>query len=153
VRWLQETRGIHFELTLLLPVALYVMPWQEAARMLTLQVLASLTMFEFLFYSWQQLPFTCSYVPGKKSPVMIVTAYVSVLGVVVPLVAVMAAMGSAYSPLFGVLFGAACWKARSLRREGWGEARLTWEDTSAGVTDLGIHEMSYRDAITMRTPC
>jgi hypothetical protein len=95
-------------------------------------------------------------VPGKKSPVKIVTAYVSVLGVVVPLVAVMAAMGSAYSPLFGVfgaLFGAACWKARSLRREGWGEARLMWEDTSAGFTDLGIHEMSYRDAITMRTPC
>jgi hypothetical protein len=140
---------------LLLPVALYTLPWQEAARLMALQVVASLTMFELLFYSWQQLPFTCSYVPGKKSPVMIVTAYVASLGVAIPIVAVMAAAGSEYAGLFGffgTLFLAAWWKARSLRREGWGEAKLMWEDTSAGITDLGIHEMSYRDAVTQRTP-
>jgi hypothetical protein len=141
---------------LLLPVALYTLPWQQAAPMMTLQIIASLAMFEVLFYSWQQLPFTCSYVPGKKSPVMIVTSYIAVLGVVVPMVAVMTAAGAEYNELFvlfGILFGAAWWKARSLRREGWGEAKLMWEDTSAGVTDLGIHEMSYRDALTNRTPC
>ena len=141
---------------LLLPVALYTMPWQEAARLMSLQMAASFTMFEVLFYSWQQLPFACSYVPGKRSPVMIVTAYIAVLGVVVPLVAVMTAVGSAYGGLFiffGPMFAAAWWKARSLRREGWGEAKLMWEDTSAGAVDLGIHEMSYRDAATTRMPC
>jgi hypothetical protein len=128
----------------------------EAARMMTLQIVASFTIFEVLFYNWQQLPFTCSYVPGKRSPVMVVTSYIAVLGVVVPLVAVMAAAGSAYAPIFplsGTLFGAAWWKARSLRREGWGEARLMWEDTSTGMTDLGVHEMSYRDTVTTQTPC
>jgi hypothetical protein len=122
---------------LLLPVALYTMPWEEAARMVALQMVASLTMFEVLFYSWQQLPFACSYAPGKKSPVMIVTTYVAVLGVLVPLIAVMAAVGSQFTGLFvfvGALFAAAWWKARSLRREGWGEAQLMWEDTSAGLT-------------------
>jgi hypothetical protein len=62
---------------------------------------------------------------------------VAVLGVVVPLVAVMAAVGSQFTGLFlfvGALFAAAWWKARSLRREGWGDAQLMWDDTSAGLT-------------------
>jgi hypothetical protein len=131
---------------LLVPVALRIMPWPEAARMTALQVVASLTMFEAAFYSWQQLPFTCSYVPGKKSLIMIVTGYTALLGVIVPIVAVMCAMGAQYGGLFGffgLLFGVAWWKARSLRQEGWGDARMMWEDTSA-LTELGIHEMSYR---------
>jgi hypothetical protein len=83
-------------------------------------------MFELLFNSWQQFPFTWSYVPGKRSPV-------------VPIVAVMAAVGSEFAglfALFGALFSAAWWKARSARREGQDDARLMWEDTGAGLTSL-----------------
>ena len=31
------------------------------------------------------------------------------------------------------------------RRDGWGEAKLLYEDLPEGVTDLGIHELSWRE--------
>ena len=44
---------------LLAPAAVMTLGWSVAARMMALQSLVSLTIFELLFYNWQQLPFAC----------------------------------------------------------------------------------------------
>src|SRR5439155_13285788 len=49
-----------------LPFAIVVLGWPVALRMTLLQALVSLSAFEFLFYSWQQFPLTCSYSPAKR---------------------------------------------------------------------------------------
>ena len=43
-------------------------------------------------------------------------------------------------------FGGLWIRLRRLRREGWGEARLIYEDLPAAVTDLGINELTYAGA-------
>ena len=132
---------------MLFPLAVWSVGWEIATRMIALQFLASLGIFETLFYSWQQLPFACSYVPGKRPAVSIVSAYIVVLGILAPLVTVMIAAAARFLPLFVIFatgFGAGWWKLRSMRREGWGEARLMYEDTPAEVLDLGISEISSR---------
>jgi hypothetical protein len=49
-----------------IPLAVRTVGWSTALRISSVQVLISLTLFNCLFYGWQQLPFTCSYVPGKR---------------------------------------------------------------------------------------
>lgn len=130
---------------LLFPLAVWSVGWNIAIRMTSLQCLASLCVFEMLFYSWQQLPFACSYVPGKRPAVSIVSGYIVALGILVPIVTVMIAAASRFGPLFaayGAAFLGGWWKLRSMRREGWGEARLIYEDTPAEVLDLGISGIS-----------
>jgi predicted permease len=115
-----------------------------ALRMTALQALVSLAVFEFLFYSWQQLPFTCSYLPGKTSLVLQLGGWLLIMTMLVPLlarfvaaVAQMPVVFAFYSPVF---LGVWLW-ARRRRRDGWGETPLIYEDTGAVVADLGIREM------------
>jgi len=130
----------------LFPVAAYVLDWPLALRMTILQLLLSLSIFEVLFYSWQKLPFTCSYVPGERPLAGIVVKYMALLGVMVPAVSVLIAVGSQVLFLFPIylgMFGALWIWLRRRRREGWGEAKLIYEDLPAVVTDLGIKELTY----------
>jgi len=130
----------------LFPVAGFVLGWPMAVRMTILQVLVSLCLFEGLFYSWQKLPFTCSYIPGKKPLVAIVGWYIAALCALVPMLSVMIAAASEIPFLFPVYllnFGGLWIWLRKQRREGWGEARLLYEDLPAVVTDLGIKELTY----------
>ena len=131
---------------LALPIAIAVMGWPVALRMAALQMLIALTVFELLFYSWQQLPFTCSYLPGKHPMVGLAAGWLVVLAILVPALAGIVAALSAhphlflfYAPAFGLFW---CW-ARRRRREGWGEAKLIYEDRLQLVADLGIGELGY----------
>jgi hypothetical protein len=129
------------------PLSVWSVGWAIALRMTALQMLVSLMIFEMLFQSWQQLPFACSYVPGKRPAVSIVSAYIVVLGILVPMVSVMIAAASRFLPLFagyfaGFAFG--WWKLRGMRRDTWGEAPLIYEDTPAEILDLGIGDISSR---------
>jgi len=131
---------------ILFPVAGLVLGWPVAVRMTILQLLVSLSIFEVLFYSWQKLPFTCSYVPGERPLVGIVAKYIGLLGAMVPVLAVMIAVASQVSFLFPVylaIFGGLWIWLRRRRREGWGEAKLLYEDFPGVVTDLGIKELTY----------
>jgi hypothetical protein len=130
-----------------LPVAASVLGWPIAARMTALELLVSLTVFEVLFYSWQQLPFTCSYVPGKRTLVEVLGIWLAVLVVLVPALArIIAAMSQWNEPflIFAVIFGSVWLWARKQRSDGWGEAKLMFEDLAETVPHLGISEMSHR---------
>jgi putative ABC transport system permease protein len=142
---------------LLFPVAVYILGWPMAVRMTVLQVLVSLSIFEFLFYSWQQLPFTCSYLAGKRPPVLIVASYFGALCAAVPIVTVMissAAMMGGMLPGFYLFylanFGLIWFFARRRRRDGWGEARLLYEDLPQVVFDLGLKELTYAGTAALR---
>uniref|UniRef100_Q01QQ3 Uncharacterized protein n=1 Tax=Solibacter usitatus (strain Ellin6076) TaxID=234267 RepID=Q01QQ3_SOLUE len=130
----------------LVPVAAYVLGWAVACRLAILQLLITLCLFELLFNSWQKLPFTCSYIPGKRPLVAIVGGYVAVLCGIMPILSGMIAASSVFAPLFPfylVDFGAIWLWLRRQRRDGWGEARLIYEDVPAVVTDLGIKDIGY----------
>ena len=129
---------------LLVPLSIHLHGWLPAARMTLLQVLLSLIMFEILFQSWQQLPFTCSYRPGKRPIVVIVLGYTSMLGALVPMLSMYIAAAGKSAILFWILFpmAALAWiKLHLSRREGWGEAQMLYEDTGDDVLDIGIREM------------
>ena len=123
------------------PITFAVFGWAIAARMTVFQVLVSLTLFEILFYSWQQLPFTCSYVPGKKPLVGLLAKYMALLTVFVPLVSMIITAMSQFLELFLLylpVFGGLWWFFRRRRREGWGEAKILYEELPRVVATLGL---------------
>ncbi|HUE00334.1 MAG TPA: hypothetical protein VMR62_12240 [Bryobacteraceae bacterium] len=132
---------------ILFPVAGLVLGWMMALPTMVLQLIISLIIFEILFYSWQKLPFTCSYIPGQKSLMAMIGGYLALLGVVVPILSAMVAVGSEALVLFlfflVYLGGMWIWLRRR-RRDGWGESKLIYEDLPAVVTDSGIREITYR---------
>ena len=138
------------------PVAVRTVGWGMALRMGSMQVLISLILFDSLFYGWQQLPFTCSYVPGKRPMIAIVAAYMGALCAVVPILSVLISAAADFPPLFPfyLVFFAAIWIwARKRRRDGWGEDRLLYEELPEALPDLGIADMAWhRTAEQTLTP-
>jgi predicted permease len=136
-----------------LGVAMPVVGLPMALRMTALQVLVSLAVFEFLFYSWQQLPFTCSYMPGKTSLILQLGGWLLIMTMLVPMLARLVA-GVAQMPMVFLLYSpifVAIWLwARRRRRDGWGETPLIYEDTGAVVADLGIREAGWATDLDVR---
>lgn len=123
------------------PAAVAVLGWSVAARLLILQGLASMAMFEALFYSWQQLPFACSYAPGQRPVMMILGKFLAAIFMAAPPLAVLIASFSQLPATFVFLvsiFAVAWLRIRYLRRQGWGEAKLIYEDTPDAMADLGL---------------
>jgi len=140
---------------ILFPIAAHVLGWPMALRMTVLQLLVSLSIFEALFYSWQKLPFTCSYVPAERPLAGVVAKYVALLGAVVPVLAVVIVVAIQVSflfPVFLAIFGGLWILLRIRRREGWGEAKLMYEDAPAVVTDLGIKDVTYAGTAAQLRP-
>jgi len=128
------------------PVAVKAVGWGMAARITVFQVVVSLTIFDLLFDGWQQLPFTCSYVPGKRPMVAIAAGYMGALCALVPLLTLMIATAAQFPLLltiYGPFFGGIWIWARARRREGWGEDPLLYEDLPEGMPNLGIAEMGW----------
>lgn len=127
------------------PVAMFVMGWAVASRMIVLQLAIALSIFDVAFYSWQQLPFTCSYAPGKRPLVALLAIWIAVLGVGVPVVSIFVATLSQLAELFWIAapFVIATWLwLRHRRREGWGESKLMFEDIPDAITDLGLRDLT-----------
>jgi hypothetical protein len=114
--------------------------------MVVLQVLVSCCGFELLFNGWQQLPFTCSYVPGKSQLATVIAWWVFVLGFLVPMLAKIIShisqMTVEYIVGIGILL--ALWHGlRTERQDGWGETGLVYEDRDDVAPDLGIGDAAY----------
>jgi hypothetical protein len=123
------------------PAAVAVLGWSVAARLPILQGLASMALFEALFYSWQQLPFACSYAPGQRPVMTILGKYLAAIFLAAPPLAVLIASFSQLPATFAILvvvFAAAWLSMRHLRRQGWGEANLMYEDSPDAMADLGL---------------
>ncbi len=121
------------------PVAIATRGWGLGLRLLTLQALLSLTIFEGLFHSWQQLPFACSYAPGERAVTTILGKYMGAIFFVAPPLAVLTAVYSQIPATFAVVaaaFTAAWLRMRYLRRQGWGETRLIYEDDPLALLSL-----------------
>lgn len=131
---------------LLFPLAVYMLGWPVACRMTVQQVLVSLTIFDVLFNDWQQLPFTCSYTPGKRPLSMLVATWFFVLAMLVPLMALMIRALSEFMSVFLIYFPAfaAIWIwAHRRRRQGWGESKILYEDIPGDMPNLGIRELTW----------
>jgi hypothetical protein len=126
---------------LIAPVSIASLGWAVGGRTLVLQCLLTMGIFEMLFYSWQQLPFACSYTPGKRTLMSILSGYLAVLLFVVPALSILIAAMAQMKEVFGVaaiaLTAGWLWM-RARRREGWGESKLLYEDLPAVVVDLGL---------------
>jgi hypothetical protein len=128
------------------PVALPVLGWALTLRLTVLEVLATLTIFELLFDGWQRLPFTCSYSPGKRSPVMVLAGYFAALAVGVPILAIIVRAGAEFGGVFAFycpMFAAVWIWARRRRLDGWGESPLQYEEAPDRLPDLGIKEIGW----------
>jgi predicted permease len=132
---------------LMTPIAFAVLGWQLALRMSVLQIFVSATIFEVLFANWQQLPFTCSYLPGKRPVMATVARILGALGVFVPLVCFAIGFASREWITFApgaVVFAAIWWWTRARRLDGWGQLGLVYEDADPVVLELGISGAAYR---------
>jgi len=133
---------------LLVPIAFLVLPWTLALRMSALQLLISLIIFELLYAEWQQLPFTCSYRPGKRPIVATLSRALALLGFAVPVLVLSIRAGSrswqTFVPFGTVLIAIWIW-ARRRRLAEWRGTKLIYVDVEP-VPGLGIGELTFRPA-------
>lgn len=112
-----------------IPIEIALVGWRGAGEAV-LFVAAYLLLFESLFYEWQKLPFTCSYLPGKVNAFILVLRFLGAL-TVLPIVNVIV-VACLYSPI-GYAFVLAVllviWNAiRHSRKLDWGNERLRYEE-------------------------
>ena len=89
-----------------------------------------LLLYDWLFESWDKLPFTCSYVPGKTPGWMMALQFLAVAASWPAVQGIL--FLSLYKPFMYVLVltlvGVAWRRAHTLRRYGWPDLRLRYED-------------------------
>jgi hypothetical protein len=131
--------GAAVMLILPLPLEVYLVGWRAVAEAVLFTALALLC-YEWIFASWEKLPFTCSHLPGK-TPAWVLSLYLLGLLVLVP-VTNWLMLECLYSPaayavvLIILLAGWA--RLHASRREGWGELRLRYEEEP----DPAIHGLN-----------
>jgi hypothetical protein len=119
-------------------LAVFVFPLPLEARWLGWQALAEMALaatfgllaYEGIFASWEKLPFTCSYLPGKKPMWMLALRLLALLAAF-PLVnaALVAALFDwRISALWCFAFGVVWTRLRRARQQSWAETRLLYED-------------------------
>jgi predicted permease len=124
-----------------LPAAIAILGWLRAAAATVLTFLAALLWFEAMFRRWQKLPFTCSYLPGKKPVCFTLLRY----GLAIPLLApagklILSSSGdlTAFLALFAFL-AVLWWKLRAARRNTWSQCALCYEEApEAAVMTLDL---------------
>ena len=111
------------------PAEAMLLGWRAVAEAV-LFIAFGLLCYEWAFSSWEKLPFTCSYLPGK-TPAWIVALELVALLVALPIVSgVMVAClynWLAYVGVIAVLV--TVWsRVHAVRREDWGQVRLQYEE-------------------------
>lgn len=127
-------------LTLAAPLQLWVIGF-DAWRTLLLSLLAGLVMAELLLVDWRRVPFTCTWIPGKRPLVF------TLVGAIGALVLVMSVLGSLIrlslfswplmTGLAGILLTISA-LARYRREQAWGTQPLQFEDEPFQAQVLGL---------------
>ncbi len=123
------------------PAAISILGWLRACAVLALMFLAALLWFEMMFRRWRKVPFTCTYLPGKKPLVFILARY----SIAIPMLAPFGELilySSASIPgffAFFTLLAVPWWMLRAERRKLWRECALCYEEQpEAAVMTLDL---------------
>jgi hypothetical protein len=112
-----------------MPVEFALLGWRGVAECLLLTA-AYLLLHESLFYEWQKLPFTCSYLPGKENGFVVVLRLLGILSTL-PILNLLV-VGCLYNRVLYILFTGALlviWNAvRYSRRLTWSYTPLRYEE-------------------------
>jgi predicted permease len=124
-----------------LPAGIAIFGAPRAAAASVISLLAALIWFEALFRGWQKLPFTCSYLPGKRPVLFTVARYAIALPLLAPageLILFGSRDLSAFMALITLL--TAVWlRMRARRRNFWSGCDLRFEEQEdAAVMTLGL---------------
>jgi hypothetical protein len=129
-------------------MAMVVIPFPLEARLLGWRALSESALFavfgllcyEAVFSSWEKLPFTCSYLPGKQPMWMAALKLLGLLALLPVVNAVLLAClynWALFASVFLVL--AAVWvRFHRERREGWADIRLRYDE----APDPAIHSLN-----------
>jgi hypothetical protein len=108
----------------------------EAALSLAIGWLA----YDCFFASWNKLPFTCSHLPGKTPGWMLALQFFAVIALVPVLQALFLATvynTLAYALVLSAVIAAGA-RVQALRRDGWAELRLQFDE----VPEPAIHGLN-----------
>lgn len=108
------------------PLEVRLLGWRAVSES-ALFAAFGLLCYEGLFASWEKLPFTCSYLPGMWIAAVQLFGYLALLPAVSAILLACLYNGAMFAGALLVL--PAAWvRVHAMRREGWGELRLRYEE-------------------------
>ncbi|MGH9630813.1 MAG: hypothetical protein ACRD7E_21070, partial [Bryobacteraceae bacterium] len=122
--------GAMLMLVIPLPVELWLLGWLGMADAVLFAALG-LVAYEWLFSSWEKLPFTCSHLPGKTPMWILVVQFfglISLIPVAHSLLLATLYNKAAFLLVLAVLL-AAWTRLRRMRRQNWLGLRLKYDET------------------------
>ncbi len=133
------------------PATVVILGPLRAIAITALGAVFALLSFERLFRQWRKLPFTCSYLPGKK-PVWLLMLRGSLAMIYLAAVPqlLLSASGdmAGFLALFTLLAGI-WWRWRSVREREWAECSLLYVEThDPDLFALGLRPMEQDAAVT-----
>jgi hypothetical protein len=131
----------------LLPALILTVPLQfwvigvDAWRTLLLALLAGLAMAEVMLIDWRRVPFTCTWIPGKRPLVFTIVGAFGIYVLVTSFLAVFFQLSLFSWPLFSFLTGVLLMitaAARYRRQQAWASQALQFEDEPFQLQTLGL---------------
>ena len=131
----------------LLPALVISVPLQfwvigvDAWRTLLLALLAGLAMAELMLIDWRRVPFTCTWIPGKRPLVFTIVGAFGIYVVVISFLALFFQLSLFSWPLFFFLSGVLLLLtagARYRRQQAWAAQPLQFEDEPFQLQTLGL---------------
>jgi hypothetical protein len=123
--------GIMPAILLALPIEALAVGWASAVAHSALMTVLLLLLLEMRLREWHKIPFTCSYVPGRRNLWRTVGAYLFLFGILIPVIGFFEMqmlrwflLAAAAAPLTVVYIA-----LRSARREQWAKVPLLFDES------------------------
>jgi hypothetical protein len=127
--------GVMPAILLALPIAALAMGWAAALAHSALMAVLLLLLLEMRLREWHKIPFTCSYVPGRRNIWQLIGSYLFLFGILIPVIGFFEMqmlrwflLGLAAAPL---LVGYIA--LRSARRQQWAIVPLLFDESEEAV--------------------
>jgi hypothetical protein len=135
VEWLRAvdrfviTAGAMVMLILPFPLEIYLLGWRSMAEVILFATFG-MVCYEGIFSSWDKLPFTCSYLPGKTPMLALALGLLGLLTFLPVVNGIL--LAALYKPrvyaIVMVLLVGAWARIHAMRTESWGEQLLKYDD-------------------------